>query len=49
MPDSWVKFIYRKKLRENLVLVDIVCHGVPSPYIWRDYLSYIEKKIKVKL
>lgn len=35
-----------KKLRENLILVDIVCHGVPSPYIWRDYLSYIEKKYK---
>lgn len=35
-----------KKLRENLVLVDIVCHGVPSPYIWKDYLSYIEKKYK---
>ena len=35
-----------KKLRENLVLVDIVCHGVPSPYIWRDYLAYIEKKYK---
>lgn len=33
-----------KKLRENLILVDIVCHGVPSPYIWRDYLSYIEGK-----
>lgn len=33
-----------KKLRENLYLVDIVCHGVPSPYIWRDYLLYLEKK-----
>ena len=33
-----------KKLRENLVLVDIVCHGVPSPYVWRDYLAYLEKK-----
>lgn len=32
------------KLRENLVLMDIVCHGVPSPYIWRDYLAYLEKK-----
>lgn len=38
-----------KKLRENLVLVDIVCHGVPSPYIWRDYLAYIEKKYKNKV
>lgn len=32
-----------KKLRENLVLIDIVCHGVPSPYIWRDYIAYLEK------
>lgn len=38
-----------KKLRENLVLVDIVCHGVPSPYIWKDYLTYIEKKYKSKV
>ena len=33
-----------KKLRENLYLVDIVCHGVPAPNIWRDYLAYVEKK-----
>lgn len=33
-----------KKLRQNLVLVDIVCHGVPSPYLWRDYLAFIEEK-----
>ncbi|WP_370790143.1 Coenzyme F420 hydrogenase/dehydrogenase, beta subunit C-terminal domain [Leyella stercorea] len=33
-----------KRLREKLFLVDIVCHGVPSPYIWRDYLDYLEKK-----
>lgn len=33
-----------KRLRENLFLVDIVCHGVPSPYIWRDFIDYIEKK-----
>lgn len=33
-----------KKLRENLYLVDIVCHGVPGPFIWRDYLAYLERK-----
>lgn len=38
-----------KKLRENLVLVDIVCHGVPSPYIWQDYLTYLENKYKSKI
>lgn len=38
-----------KKYRENLYIVDIVCHGVPSPYVWRDYLVYIEKKYKKKI
>lgn len=33
-----------KKLRERLILVDIVCHGVPAPYLWRDYLKYLEKR-----
>lgn len=35
-----------KHLREKLILVDIVCHGVPAPYIWRDYLTYLEQKYK---
>lgn len=38
-----------KELRENLILVDIVCHGVPSPNIWRDYLTYIENKYKSRV
>lgn len=38
-----------KHLRENLVLLDIVCHGVPSPYIWHDYLCYLEKKQKKRI
>lgn len=33
-----------KKLRKNLFLVDIVCHGVPAPNIWRNYLAYLENK-----
>lgn len=33
-----------KKLRENLILVDIICHGVPAPYLWRDYIAYLERK-----
>lgn len=32
-----------KRLRDKLFLVDIVCHGVPGPYLWRDYLKYLEK------
>lgn len=28
----------------NLYTVDIVCHGVPSPGVWKEYISYIQKK-----
>lgn len=30
----------------KLYLVDVVCHGVPAPYYWRDYLAYIERRQK---
>lgn len=33
----------------RLVLVDVVCHGVPSPKVWRDYLRYMEKKVKANV
>lgn len=33
-----------KRFRENLLLVDIICHGTPAPFLWRDYLAYLEKK-----
>ena len=32
------------RLRENLYLLDIVCHGVPGPFLWRDFIAYLEKK-----
>lgn len=38
-----------ERLRRNLYLADIVCHGVPSPYIWRDNLQYLEKKKKSRI
>lgn len=31
---------------DALLLVDIVCHGVPSPLVWSDYLNYMRKKYK---
>jgi coenzyme F420-reducing hydrogenase beta subunit len=34
----------QKKLTDNLVLVDFICHGVPSPAIWKSYLEFICKK-----
>lgn len=31
---------------EKLLCVDIVCHGVPSPLVWNDYLNYWKRKKK---
>lgn len=30
--------------RSRLLLMDIVCHGVPAPYVWRDYLDYVSRR-----
>ncbi|MDR0914919.1 MAG: Coenzyme F420 hydrogenase/dehydrogenase, beta subunit C-terminal domain [Oscillospiraceae bacterium] len=29
---------------KNLFTVEVVCHGVPSPKLWRDYLAYIQNE-----
>lgn len=33
---------YLNKDYENLITVDIICHGAPSPKLWRDYCSHLE-------
>ena len=33
----------------NLLCVDIVCHGVPSPAVWEKYLEWQERKAKAKV
>ena len=32
---------FLRKGYENLITIDIVCHGVPSPKIWREYMSHL--------
>lgn len=34
---------YLGKTYDNLITVDVICHGVPSPLVWRDYLKYITR------
>ncbi len=29
---------------DNLVSVDVICHGVPSPKVWQMYLDYVKNK-----
>lgn len=35
---------YLKKPYENLITIDLVCHGVPSPKILKEYIKIIEEK-----
>ena len=40
---------YLKKDYQNLLIVDIVCHGVPSPLAFKKYLGYLSKEKKEPL
>lgn len=40
-----LKKYLRNKQYSNLILVDFLCHGVPSPGVWGKYLEEILKKI----
>lgn len=33
----------------NLYCVDVICHGVPSPKLWRAYVQYVEAEAHAKL
>ena len=33
--------LFLKKEYDNLLTVDFICHGVPSPGVWRKYLKEI--------
>lgn len=34
---------------DNLYCIDIVCRGTPSPKVWSEYVSYMEKKYNSKI
>ena len=40
---------FLKKEWPNLLCVDILCHGVPSPKVWQAYWQWLEKKRGKKL
>lgn len=35
--------LFLRKPYDNLFAVDVACHGVPSPLVWREYLEYITR------
>ena len=38
----------RNKVREKIVLVDFFCHGVPSYYLWENYLKFLKEKKNIE-
>ncbi len=36
--------LFLKEKTDNLICVDLVCHGVPSPKILKDYFNLLERK-----
>lgn len=43
-------YIKYKKLQENLLTTcDLVCHGVPSPIVWKDFWRCYQRNLKVFL
>lgn len=46
---SAVKQSVNQKYQENLFTCDLICHGVPSPKVFNDYLNYIEEKENKKI
>lgn len=40
---------FLRKDYENLLTVDLICHCVPSPKVFRDYISFIERKYDKKI
>ncbi|MBO7293903.1 MAG: Coenzyme F420 hydrogenase/dehydrogenase, beta subunit C-terminal domain, partial [Bacteroidaceae bacterium] len=38
-----------KRLQDNLLTIDLVCHAVPSPKVWEEYVKWIENKYNDKL
>ena len=42
--DGFLKFSEIKGIRDRVYIVDIICHGSPSPKLWREYAESIQKK-----
>lgn len=39
---------YLRKEYDNLLTVDVVCHGVPSPLVWRKYLEETRENLRAE-
>lgn len=40
---------YLRMKYDNLFLIEVACHGVPSQFVWKEYIGYLERKYKSKV
>lgn len=45
--DGLLRFLIKKY--DNLLTMDVVCHAVPSPLIFNDYISLVSRRLKGRL
>lgn len=41
------KMAIQNNIREKIVLVDFFCHGIPSYFLWKNYLNFIKENKKL--
>ncbi len=47
--EGFRKFAAIADVRDRITVVDIICHGLPSPKIWKEYIKSIEIKYGGKI
>ena len=47
--NAMYSFLGELSKSENLLLVEVVCHGVASPAVWKSYVDYMQRKYKSKI
>lgn len=47
--DGFRRFTEEKGVRDRVVIVDIICHGSPSPHLWKEYASKKENELQGKI
>lgn len=41
--------LFLKRKPQNLITMDLICHGVSSPLLWKKHKNYLENKVHAKI
>jgi coenzyme F420-reducing hydrogenase beta subunit len=41
--------LFLKRKPQNLITLDLICHGVSSPLLWMKHKNYLENKVRAKI